>query len=251
MRHLLIIILSISNFYGNAANIYTDTIQKVNENILYKVTRDDTNIYLNMSTTDKKTCVSMLKRGLIVYFDTKGKEKKEIYVKYPIRTNPKQTDKNTSSSNKDFSSKEFDIDKIIEELPYEAEYGYFDETEQFHKSLNRLGISLGFKYTVSNELLEFHIKIPKDKISSGKTKNLSKLLIGVVTNKPEKSSNKEKSQNSSGTINRSGKGGMKSGSMKRGGMGRNSTGHGNKQRQNSAVKPESIDFWFDANMTEK
>lgn len=252
MKHSIILILIVIGFSGNAANKYiaTDTIQKVNANILYKVFSDDTYIYLNVSTTDKKTCMSLIRKGLTVYFDSKGKEKKDVYIKYPVRIDPKQMQKNTTSSNKENNLKDFDVNKIIETLPYDAEYGYFDDTEQFHKALNRLGISLGYKYTVSNELLEFNIKIPKDKISSGKNKSLSKLSIGVISNKPENSPNQSKNQISSGVRNRGGKGGMRSGTMGRGGIGRNGIGQSNGQRPIFAAEPVSIDFWFDASIKE-
>ena len=79
MKHLAILLTLLSSLYSfasNTTNFPADTTQVAHENILYKVSQDDNYVYLNISTTDKKTSMSIIRTGLSVYYDIKGKKKK-------------------------------------------------------------------------------------------------------------------------------------------------------------------------------
>ena len=99
-------------------------------------------------------------------------------------------------------------------------------------------------YNDSNQLFEFSVTIPKNKISSQKSADFSKLSIGVVVNKMERKSEQvgEQAQSTGG---RSG-GGRGNGGGGRSGGGRGGNDRQNGQVQNSADAKSINDFWFDA-----
>jgi len=250
MKHLIILILILTTLSTKAKNKtklkLLDTIEIVEDNVLFKVFSDDNYIYLNVSTTDKKTSMSIIRNGLTIYFDVKGKRKEDVYIKYPYNSESRQLRQNPQELNKNEGLSSIDLSTIIENIPREAEYGYYEEKQQFHKDLNSQDISLGYKAT--GELLEFLLKIPKDKISIENKTDFSKLSIGVITNKFERNPKKDNNQKQNQGVrkgNGNGRGGgmgSRSGQMSRG---------NNGKKQNPQAEQVSIDFWFDANLDKK
>jgi len=152
-------------------------------------------------------------------------------VKYPYSTEPRQS---IQGSQGNYDSNAIDLNSIIEKLPAEAEYSSFEEKQEFNKDLNSLDIAIENNYTASNELFEFSIKIPKDKITSNTTTDFSKLSIGVVTNKREDNVNKERGQGQNQ--------GMRSGGGRGNGAGRGGAGRQNGQRPSAPTEKAVIDF---------
>lgn len=250
MKHLMILFLIITTTSAKAETklILTDTTNVVENNVHYKVFSDNNYIYLNISTTDKKTSMSIIRNGLNIYFDVKGKKKKDVYIKYPYKSEPRQLRQNSLGLNKNKEFSSIDLSFIIENIRGEAEYGYYEEKQPFHKDLNSQDISLGYK--VNGELLEFSLKIPKNKINSKNKTDLSKLSIGVLIKKNERNSEKEIDQGmKKGGGSRGGGGNRGGGGMERGGsqMGK---GNGGK-RQSLQAEQINIDFWFDAELDKK
>ncbi|ADV47498.1 hypothetical protein Celal_0145 [Cellulophaga algicola DSM 14237] len=241
MKHLLIVLLtlsSLSSFASNKSGFPVDTTQISNKNILYKVSQAGNYIHLNISTTDKKTAMSIIRNGLTIYYDIKGKEKKDVYVKYPY-SNESRSFQQGSLENIDVNA--IDLNSMIEKLPAEAEYGSFEEKQEFNKDLNNLDIAIENHYTASSQLFEFSIKIPKAKIASQENSDFSKLSIGVVANKMEGTVNKEREQGQNQ--------GMRSGGGRRGngsGGGRGGARGQNEQQSSPTTERVTVDFWFDA-----
>lgn len=239
MKHLAILLTLLSSLYSfasNTTNFPADTTQVSNENILYKVSQDDNYVYLNISTTDTKTSMSIIRTGLTVYYDIKGKKKKNVYVKYPYSTEPRQSLQDSRGNN---DANPIDLNSIIEKLPAEAEYGSFEEKQAFNKDLNSLDIAIENSYTASSQLFEFSIKIPKAKIASQVNSDFSKLSIGVVANKMEGAVKKERGQGENQGM-RSGGGGRGNGSGRGGMRGQN------RQEPSSTAEKITVDFWFDS-----
>ncbi len=247
MRHLLILILTLSNLYAvalNKSSFLADTSHITNDNVLYKVSQDDSYVYLNISTIDKNTAMSIIRNGLTVYYDIKGKKKKDVYVKYPYSSGPKKFQQGSRGNNDANAS---DLKKVIENLPIEAEYSFFKEKKVFNKILNGLGIAIVTDYTASNQLFEFSIKMAKAKISSKADSDFSKLTIGVVTNKMDENTNSERAQGQNSEMRSGGGGRGGSGGGGRGGnRGGGGMGRQNGQRPDSTIEKVTIDFWFDA-----
>lgn len=239
MKHLIILLITLSSLYSFAStkyNIHVDTTQVSNENVLYKVSQDGSYVYLNLSTKDKKTAMSILRDGLTIYYDIKGKKKKDVFVKYPYSNKARSYQRDSQGIN-DVNA--IDLNSMIEKLPSEAEYSYFEKGEQFNKYLNSLDITIENKYTTSSQLFEFSIKIPKAKIASQKNSDFSTLSIGVFTNKIEEKINTERGQGQSQ--------GMRNGGGRRGnGSGRGGMKGQNGQRPSTTTEKVTVDFWFDA-----
>lgn len=240
MKNLIIVLLtlsSLSSFASNKNSFPSDTTQVSNENVLYKVSQDGSYVFLNISTTDKKTAMSIIRNGLTIYYDIKGKKKKDVYVKYPYSNEQSQSRQGSQENN---DANPIDLNSMIEKLPAEAEYGSFEEKQAFNKDLNTLDIAIANHYTASSQLFEFSIKIPKTKILSKENSDFSKLSIGVVSNKMEGNINSERGQGQNQ--------GMRSGGGGRGnGSGRGGMGGQNRQEPSSTAEKITIDYWFDAN----
>ena len=241
MKHLLIVLLtlsSLSSFASNKRSFPADTTQISNKNVLYKVSQDDNNVYLSISTTDRKTAMSIIVNGLTIYYDIKGKEKKDVYVKYPY-SNESKPSQQGSLGNIDVNA--IDLNSMIKKLPAEAEYGSFEEKQAFNKDLNTLDIAIANHYTASSQLFEFSIKIPKAKIASQENSDFSKLSIGVVANKMEGTVNKERGQGQSqGMRSGGGRGGNGGGGGRGGARGQN------EQQSSPTAERVTVDFWFGA-----
>ncbi|SIT11654.1 hypothetical protein SAMN05421766_11124 [Zobellia uliginosa] len=233
-----LLLTSFNAFASGKKSISADTTQVSNEGILYKVSQEGNYVYLNISTTEKKTAMSIIRTGLTIYYDIKGKRKKDVYVKYPYSTEPRQP-RQGSLEIKDINA--IDLNHMIEKLPAVAEYSSFEERQEFNKDLNSLDITIENSYSPSSQLFEFSIKIPKAKIASQKNTDFSKLSIGVVANKKEGNINKEREQGQ-GQRMRSG-GGRRGNGNGRGGGG---MGRQNRQRPSSTVEKTSVNFWFEA-----
>ncbi|WP_203459660.1 hypothetical protein [Lacinutrix sp. WUR7] len=246
MKYLIIALLtllSFNSFASNKKSFPADTTQISNENVLYKVSQDGNYVHLNISTTDKKTAMSIIRNGLTIYYDIKGKKKKNVYVKYPTGDQPKQF----VQGSRNMDPNTIDLNSMIEKLPAEAAYSSFEESQVFNKDLNTLDIAIETSYTNLNQLFEFSIKIPKYRIDPKENGDFSKLSIGVVTNKKEGSNSKDRGQGQDQGM-RSGGGGRGNG----GGRGGNGGGRGGMRGQDAqgpsaGAEKATVDFWFDAN----
>ncbi len=227
--------------------VVQDTTVVVNENVVYKVSRDSQNFNVSISTKDNDVIMSMLRLGVSVYFDVKGKEKEDVFVKYPLEpvrpsfNRGEESSQGLPSLEDEQKIKEHIAKLVDEDLPLEAMYHYFDNEEQFHVLLNSLDASVSYTYDKGKGLLKYQLKIPKYKISPNSKEDFSKLIIGVKSNKmPEK---RQKVNNGSQSNGRGG--GPPSGG--RGGGGRGGKGGGERPGgQNSQQAMKTLDFWFKA-----
>lgn len=258
MKYIIISLLLFCSLFTVSAttiipNKEKDTTIISNNNITYKVAQDDTNLYINISTSDTKAIMSILHFGVTVFFDIKGKKKQTVYVKYPLEP-IKPNMKKGVNLNDDFPTLEDEnriklsiINTIENELPQEAEYRYFDAKDTFHILLNTQDISLSYNYNIANGLLEYNLKIPKNKINADSKKDLSKLMIGVKTNSIElKQINNGKPSVNIGGIGFGGQGGRQGGSP---GGGQGGQRNGSPAAEKNAKPKEAIlDFWFKADL---
>ncbi len=246
MKQILIIFLIASTSYATAnPGSLRDTTKVVKEDVTYEVTHDGSYVYLNVSTVDKYMALSILRRGLIVYFDVKGKKKENVYLKYPLQV-VRPHFKNAEE--REQAMENLNVGDLIDKLPSEVEYGFFENTREFNKDLNDMDITVLYTYTSENELLTYSLKIPKYKIDPNPEADFGKLSIGVVTGKEDPPAAKK-----SGRTRPSGNG------MKGGGRRGNSNGIAGDRgsvdkarassRKNTRPVLATIEHWFDANLT--
>ncbi|WP_405368188.1 hypothetical protein [Nonlabens sp. Asnod2-A12] len=249
MKFLLFLSIALASFTtpetSDKTPLVTDPVVVTNDRVVYKVHDDADYVYVNISTEDKKTSMSILRHGLSIYFDVKGNEDKGVYVKYPYDSKPVRMPKPSKEDSDSDEKPSIDLNTIIADLPGEAEYVYFQERQQFHKDLNAYDIALGYK--VTGELFEYDLKIPKTRIDANGTADFSQLLIGVMTNKLErKSEGQNKEGASQGKRGGKGGGGRGQGGGGRGQGGRGQGGGSRGDRAQSQGEPVSIEFWFKA-----
>lgn len=234
----------------NAQNQSTTTI--TDDTMQYQITEDAEYLLVNASTKDQSKMRAMMHFGLTIYFDVKGKKKKDVFVKYPFKTpEPRlpQAGKPTEEERQEIEKKQPDINHIIAQLPAEAIYSYFDNVQQFHKDLNSLDISYYWQYHNEDKRLEFILKIPKYRVITKKYSNVSKLSIGVATHKvePNFQKNGKGPKSASGMQQKRGQGGS---SGQRNGMRGRGGQRSNTNAQETPKKPNVVTqiFWFDANL---
>ncbi|MBF4982922.1 hypothetical protein FNJ87_00730 [Nonlabens mediterrranea] len=211
------------------------------QHINYTVKDDDDYVMLTISTSHKETSLSILRHGLTVYFDDTGDKEKNVFVKYPYHSTPQRPNRSRPQNNEEVTS--IDYDEIIDDLPGEAEFAFYGDHQEFHKDLNAFDISLGYQMTgEEQDVLQYSIKIPKNRITQDKKLDLSKLTIGVFTNLPQNKSDNEDMRGSSPNM----RGGNQRGGRGRGGSG---GGPGNRsERPSTQNEPVRIDYWFHADL---
>ncbi|WP_067149266.1 hypothetical protein [Pseudotamlana agarivorans] len=257
----ILLLLSLYSFtvtaYSKDIGITSDSIVGSHEAVRYKVSQNQGNIMVQISTQDNKTMMTMLRHGVTVFFDLKGKEKENVAVTYPVAPvrmpmKPEGDRQDEPQSEAEISKVKAELHSIVtEDFPEEAEFQFYDSKQPFNVLINSMGISATYTYNEKENLLIYNLTIPKDKIKEKAKNDLSKLLIGVQTVKPDRSKKAEGSTNIDGSMGPRGGG---RGNRPEGGSGGRRGGGGRPQGdqqdrgENRSKAPAGIDFWFEAHM---
>lgn len=277
MKYPVILLLFISTLAIGQRNESDENRQ---DNVVYQVTTDSKYLYLDLSTDVESTMMSMLHQGFSVYFDVKGKKKKKVAVKYPAEVKPQQRGRGAQSGRPqggdngqrsqqrpergeetDGERKGPDMFKVINDLPLEALYTYYDSSREFNLEINALDISVAYSYEKENGgILYYQLKIPKYRIAEENV-NLSNLSIGIITTKVKQENRDSGISMNLGSGGGGGQGGGRGGSGGgqggppgggggqgggRGGSG--GGGQGGPPQQNQRPELDTINFWFKANL---
>jgi hypothetical protein len=158
----------------------------------YNVTNDDQNIYVAVSSFDDITQLRILRSGMTIYFDPKGKKNKDISLHFPIQKAP---DPNGNRSRGDGSTTYYQNqnntqsrDTRKEELLLQSDYynttGFTGiENGQFSAGDQKGPIHIGIKLNNQDSLLVYEVVIPVKNIlgadwaAKASKKNFS---VGVV-----------------------------------------------------------------------
>jgi hypothetical protein len=166
----------------------------------YNVTNDDQNIYVAVSSLDDITQLRILRSGMTIYFDPKGKKNKDISLHFPIQ---KQPDPNSYRSRGDGSTTYYqnqngnqngnqnasqNRDTRKEELLLQSDHynttGFTGlENGQFSVGDPKAPIHIGIKLNNQDSLLVYEVVIPlrnilgPDWAAKAAKKNFS---VGVV-----------------------------------------------------------------------
>ncbi|PQJ32516.1 hypothetical protein BST92_11515 [Nonlabens arenilitoris] len=241
-KELLWFFIAVFTSNGTLAMIQepANATQVTDHHINYTVDQDSNYLFLTISTSHKETSLSILRHGLTVYFDETGHKEKEVFVRYPYHSTPQRPNRSSRPQNNTEEAPTIDYQEIIASVPGEAEFAFYGDQQEFHKDLNAFDISLGFQMTGEEQnVLEYFIKIPKNKISKEEEIDLSQLTIGVFTNMPEKNKDRE-GQSDTGVS-------MRGGNQRGGGRGGSGGGRGNRgERPSTQKEPIRIDYWFHA-----
>lgn len=236
------------------------TADRDEEKISYEALLDGDNVIVKLSTFDRGTMMSMVHRGFSVYFDVKGKKKKNVAVKYPAEvTMPERGQRPEGRSDRNSEGQEErrgpNMLEIINGLPKMGEYTFYDMTQDFHLDINALNITINYAFFEAERRLDYELRIPTHAILK-EGQNLSKLTIGVVSTKIENDGNRPQMSIGTGGGGRQG-GGRGGGGMggppgggSGGGMGGQPSGGngGGPQGQGQRPQQTSLNLWFSANL---
>lgn len=258
------ILSSFSNYNVMFSN---DTTKLKNDKVTYEISQDETNFYLSINTRDPKTMMAMLNLGVTTFFDIKGKKKQNVYVKYPseplkrgfgkqekrqrggVRLNEKPRGEDSKKESNDIKNK---VKEILEnDYPQEAEYIYFNDSEEFHVMFNTLNITPKFTFNEDQDVLFYNLVVPKTLLNKDSKKNFEKLTIGIKTIREKVERDNDGGLNGSlGGISLGG-GGQRGGGQRAGGQrgggqragGQRDGGQGGPPNDNPS-KDVLLDFWF-------
>lgn len=172
-------------------------------NIQYMVSNDQDNLHIKFKTADPSSIMKIMRQGMHLYFDTKGKKKKNVYLEYPLTKNgsglrpePNQIPGERTRP---------DINKMLEAVPEEAIFNNHDESELIQFSLIETDIKPSLRLSGKSEIT-YDLIIPFHRLAEGGLTSIDVLSVGIVT------------QSSNMQSQGSGQGGMGSGGG-RGGQG--------------------------------
>jgi len=248
-------LLILMAFVNSNAQLSEETMA---DKISYNSTMDADNIYVQLSTQDRPTMLTMLHRGLYVYFDIKGKKKKKVAIQYPIQGTPLQSPfGNTTDTRRNReevggnNQQGPDISVLVAEMPKMALYTNQDSELEFHLDLNKLGVSIKYDYDTEEKILHYELTIPKQQIADSES-DFSNLSIGIISPKKEDKTDGNSSNASFGGRGQGGglsggrgrQGGRSGGGLARGGRGGSRNG---ASPQKERPEETTIDFWFKVN----
>jgi hypothetical protein len=135
----------------------------------YNVTNDDQNLYVAVSSLDDMTQLRILRSGMTIYFDPKGKKNKDISLHFPIQKGPDQNgyrrrgDGSTTYYQNQNNAQTRDTRK--EELLLQSNFynttGFTGiENGQFSVGDAKAPIHVGIKLNNQDSLLVYEVIIP-------------------------------------------------------------------------------------------
>ena len=191
------------------------------EGLRYSITNDNENIYVCVASDFMPTQMRMLRAGISIYVDIKGKEGKSVGVSFPFmgkkrNTAPVPMDKNQQSNLRKGNFNDENIKKLalLEANMYKS-FGFLNNANGVYELAEINPIKMGVNYDI-NDILIIEAKIP---IKTFYDKELN------AQNAPNISVGVELNNLLGGEANRGGQmGGMGGGGMRGGGGGGMSRG---------------------------
>lgn len=215
--------------------------------ILYEVSNDEKNLHVMFRTSERASIIKILQTGFRVYFNTKGKKKKDISIQYPLPQDM-ETFRQSMMSEMEQGGRQpqLDINKMLGMISHIGIYSYFGEEENINLYSNGSDIKVSIKSTQQDELT-YDLIIPFTRIFKDETTDVSNLTVGFVSGKMEMPS-------SGGGM--SGGGGMRGGGMSGGGMGGGGgmrgggkSGGGMSRGSDMSGLTSPIEFWKNVVLT--
>ncbi len=151
--------------------------------ILYKVTNDDSNLHVILNTSSSASILKILKTGLTIYFDVTGNKKQTVFIHYPFKLNnilQKENDKKEINTEPTSRSLKYFVSQIPSELVYSA-YG---KNETIQLSDTKSDIKDSITVLKDNEIV-YELTIPLNRISMNGKYPLTNLSIGIESGKFE------------------------------------------------------------------
>jgi hypothetical protein len=194
----------------------------------YNITNDNTNIYVSVATSDQSTQMRILREGISVFIDTKGKTNKLMGLSFPanevVEANRNNNTIKMMGGDKRGDQVNFKKQLLMDKDIFKT-FGFINMENRVYDVSDTTAIKLGINYdTFGNLVFESIIPIKHIYNKTFTAKNAPSLSLGIVLNTTNRSENRP----TAGGEGRS-EGGMRGGSgggMGGGGMGGGSMGGG-------------------------
>ncbi len=179
----------------------------------YNITNDNNNIYVSVATSDPSTQMRMLRAGISVYVDTKGKTDKSMGISFPAnevsnmeRINNRERN---SSANKTADQTHFKKQLLMDNDIYKT-FGFINMDNRIYDVSDTTALKVGINNDAYGNLV-FEAIIPIKFVYNKpfNAKNAPSLSVGIVLNTMN---------NETRTASAAGEGGMRSGGGMGGGM---------------------------------
>ena len=127
----------------------------------YNVTNDDKNIYICVLSRDPATQTRILRSGMSIYFDTKGKKNKNISISFPFRKQSGQDYRNRNGNpvyNTSINSRK---EEWLLQSDYYSTGGFINiENGQFDIADKNSPIHIAMKLNNNDSILVYEVVVP-------------------------------------------------------------------------------------------
>ncbi len=173
----------------------------------YNITNDKNNIYVSVATSDQATQMNILRLGIAVYFDTKGKTNKTVGLSFPANEASDGDRRNfrpiAGGANKTADQLNFKKQILMDKDIFKA-FGFINMDNRIYDVSDTSHIKMGINYDVSGNLV-FEAIVPIKNIydKNFTAQTAPSLSVGIVVNSSGMSPR--------GTNNAGGESGMRNG----------------------------------------
>lgn len=219
---------------GNSLPSYSG--KDKNTGISWTVANDSRYLYLTFDTNNRQVERTVMFRGVTIYLDPTGKNKKDIYLKYPYRAErsrfiPRNSGNSFRGNNPLGNFKSPTI-------------AYWEKGND-GMVINSAMEHTQFKYDIKLDSLgfmEYKVQIPISRFTSAVFSNINKLAVGIVAKRPEQGSGFRSGFRARGGFSgrERGEGGERGGYGDRDSGRRRPMGMDNR----SGFQPVNVDIWF-------
>jgi hypothetical protein len=130
----------------------------------YTITKDNSHIYITVTTQDKGTQLKMMKNGVTIFFDNEGKKNKHLSVQYPVPKKRESLDIEKIKQLRENGNRQEMLQNMMTSLGTDIKITENSEERIINKELNSEGVSVNYKIAI--EGLSYSLKVPLSYIAS-------------------------------------------------------------------------------------
>jgi len=187
------------------------------ESIQYAITNDKENIYVSVASNNQVTQMRMLRAGIKIYIDSKGKKRNDVYLSYPFK---EDINNDRSPRNNNMASDPSLIkQKMIMDADLYSTTGFINMENKIYDVKDTSHVKIGMNFDIYNNLV-FEAIIPLKNVLVNPiiNKKSPSISIGVVVNNMMGSNRQMVGQGNRPEGGEGMGGGMRGGGMGGGGM---------------------------------
>ena len=180
----------------------------------YAITNDRENIYVSVASNDQATQMKMLRAGIKVYIDIKGKKSTDMGLVYPFKDQDELTNRRMGIRNANPNAMK---EKMILDANIFSCFGFINMENRIYDLKDTSHIKIGMNYDAYNNLV-FEAIIPLKNVLTIPITNTKapSISVGIIVN--NMGGDAQRPNASMAGMNRAEGGGMRGGGMGGGGM---------------------------------